>query len=119
VRREPTNNYDNNAIRIDNVVREQIGHISRQVAAKLAPFMDSSSLLVEGALTGPKTYYDCPVGMVSVVRGTIRSHISKILEYCVRKTPRMQEMPSLVLMMNCRSSSGLATLWLEQLLYSR
>lgn len=63
VRREPSNPYDSNAIRIDNVLREQIGHIGRQVAAKLAPLMDSGSLLVEGALTGAKVFYDCPIGL--------------------------------------------------------
>ena len=63
VKREPTNPYDSNAIRIDNVLRDQIGHIGRQVAAKLVPFVDNGSLLVEGALTGPKTYYDCPIGL--------------------------------------------------------
>lgn len=63
VRREPRNQYDSNAIRIDNVLRDQIGHIGRQVAAKLAPLMDSGSLLVEGALTGPKTFYECPIGL--------------------------------------------------------
>ena len=63
VKREPTNPYDTNAIRIDNVLRDQIGHIGRQVALKLAALMDAGSLLVEGALTGPKTYYDCPIGL--------------------------------------------------------
>ena len=63
VRREPRNPYDGNAIRIDNVVRDQIGHIGRQVAAKLAPLIDSGQLLVEGALTGPKGHFDCPVGL--------------------------------------------------------
>lgn len=63
VRREPGNPYDSNAIRIDNVLRDQIGHIGRNVAARLAPLMDSGSLLVEGALTGPKSYYECPIGL--------------------------------------------------------
>jgi len=63
VRREPSNPYDPNAIRIDNVQRDQIGHIGRNVAAKLAPLMDSGSLLVEGALTGHKDYYECPIGL--------------------------------------------------------
>lgn len=63
VRREPRNAYDSNAIRIDNVLRDQIGHVARNVAAKLASLMDSGSLLIEGALTGPKTFYDCPIGL--------------------------------------------------------
>lgn len=39
IRREPSNSYDNNAIRVDNVRRDQIGHIPRTVAAKLADYM--------------------------------------------------------------------------------
>ena len=63
VRREPGNPYDRNAIRIDNVRRQQIGHIGRDMAAKLAPFMDSGELLVEGALTGIKGGFTCPIGL--------------------------------------------------------
>ena len=63
VRREPSNQYDSNAIRIDNCIRQQIGHIPRQVAAKLASLMDAGSILVEGALTGQKGYYDCPCAL--------------------------------------------------------
>ncbi|KAK5941852.1 hypothetical protein PMZ80_005803 [Knufia obscura] len=63
VRREPGNPYDRNAIRIDNVRRQQIGHIGRDMAAKLAPFMDSGDLLVEGALTGVKGDFKCPIGL--------------------------------------------------------
>ncbi|RMZ83673.1 hypothetical protein DV738_g1016, partial [Chaetothyriales sp. CBS 135597] len=63
VRREPDNPFDPNAIRIDNVMGEQIGHIGRQVAAKLALFLDSRKLIVDARLTGAKTFYDCPVAM--------------------------------------------------------
>lgn len=63
VKREPLNPYDSNAIRINNVMGDQIGHLSRQCAAKLAPLMDSKALLVEGALTGPKGSFDCPIGL--------------------------------------------------------
>lgn len=63
VKREPRNPYDKNALRIDNCLGDQIGHIGRQVAAKIAPLLDSAELLVEGALTGPKSYYECPIGL--------------------------------------------------------
>ncbi|KAK5098815.1 hypothetical protein LTS08_006193 [Lithohypha guttulata] len=63
VRREPGNPFDGNAIRIDNVRRQQIGHLGRDIAAKLAPFMDSGDLIVEGALTGLKGEYKCPVAL--------------------------------------------------------
>jgi SWI/SNF-related matrix-associated actin-dependent regulator of chromatin subfamily A3 len=39
VKREPLNQYDENAIRIDNVQGSQIGHIPRQLASKLAPYL--------------------------------------------------------------------------------
>lgn len=41
VKRDPRNQYDRNAIRIDNVVGSQIGHISRVLASKLAPYLVS------------------------------------------------------------------------------
>ena len=39
VRREPSNPYDSNALRVENVQRAQIGHIPRTVASKLAKYM--------------------------------------------------------------------------------
>ena len=49
VRREPSNPYDSNALRVENVQREQIGHIPRTMASKLAKYMvsPSNSLLCE------------------------------------------------------------------------
>ena len=63
VRREPTNQYDRNAIRVDNVRREQIGHIPRTVAAKLAPYMDCGDLVVSGVLIGERGTYNCPIAV--------------------------------------------------------
>lgn len=37
--REPNNPYDRNAIQVKNVMGDQVGHIGRNVAAKLAPYM--------------------------------------------------------------------------------
>jgi SWI/SNF-related matrix-associated actin-dependent regulator of chromatin subfamily A3 len=39
VKREPGNPYDSNAIRVNNVHGTQIGHLPRNLAAKLAPYM--------------------------------------------------------------------------------
>ncbi|KAK8224942.1 SNF2 family N-terminal domain-containing protein [Phyllosticta capitalensis] len=60
-RREPSNAYDSNAIRVDNVHGAKIGHIPRQLAGKLAKYMDSRSLMVEGKITGLKGEFDCPM----------------------------------------------------------
>lgn len=77
VRREPSNQYDSNALRVENVQRAQIGHIPRTMASKLAkyivrpvaslsrktliPAQDSGALLVEGSLSGHLGSYDCPI----------------------------------------------------------
>lgn len=39
LKREPSNQYDANAIRVDNVMGAQIGHIPRNMAAKLAKYL--------------------------------------------------------------------------------
>ena len=59
--REPSNQYDSNAIRVDNVQRKQIGHVPRAMASKLAKYMDSGALIVEGSLAGNIGTYDCPM----------------------------------------------------------
>ncbi|TKA73745.1 hypothetical protein B0A55_05458 [Friedmanniomyces simplex] len=61
MRREPGNPYDSNAVRIDNVSGQQIGHIPRRVAEKLAKYMDHGWLFVEGRLAGSIGTYDCPL----------------------------------------------------------
>ncbi|KAH8889732.1 hypothetical protein GQ53DRAFT_747953 [Thozetella sp. PMI_491] len=60
-KREPSNPYDSNAIRVDNVQGTQIGHIPRTVAAKLAPYLDANDISIEAILTGEKGFYDCPI----------------------------------------------------------
>ena len=42
--REPTNQYDPNAIRVDNLAGAQVGHVKRTYATVLAPLMDDPSL---------------------------------------------------------------------------
>lgn len=45
--REPHNKYDRNAIKVVNVVRQQVGHIKRELASALAPIMDSGWVRLE------------------------------------------------------------------------
>ncbi|KAE8354317.1 SNF2 family N-terminal domain-containing protein [Aspergillus coremiiformis] len=63
LRRDPGNQYDSNAIRVENVMGVQIGHIPRIMAAKLAKYMDTRSLLVDGRLTGEIGHFDCPIAL--------------------------------------------------------
>ena len=46
--REPCNQYDRNAVRVDNVRGIQVGHIKRQLARALADVVDSGRARLEG-----------------------------------------------------------------------
>jgi SWI/SNF-related matrix-associated actin-dependent regulator of chromatin subfamily A3 len=51
--REPNNVYDRNAIRVDNLRGEKVGHVKAAMAKMLAPLMDGSARLgvrVEGTI---------------------------------------------------------------------
>ncbi|TFK94573.1 hypothetical protein K466DRAFT_509225 [Polyporus arcularius HHB13444] len=48
--RQPHNQYDRNAIQVKNIGGTQVGHIPRNVAAKLAPLIDSGLITVEGVM---------------------------------------------------------------------
>ncbi|RDW69510.1 hypothetical protein BP6252_08530 [Coleophoma cylindrospora] len=78
IKREPNNQYDSNAIRIDNVRSEQIGHIPRVLAEKLAGFLDRRSIVLEGYLSGEKGSFDCPIHLK--VYGPVEPGARKDLE---------------------------------------
>ncbi|PYI09985.1 hypothetical protein BO78DRAFT_435423 [Aspergillus sclerotiicarbonarius CBS 121057] len=69
IQRDIGNAYDSNAIRVNNFMGAQIGHIPRTMAAKLAKYMVNSSswidvsLVVEGVLTGVIGAFDCPISL--------------------------------------------------------
>ena len=59
--REPDNAYDCNAIRVENMQGEQVGHVERYKACYLAPIIDDGSALVEGIVPrGSKNAYRMP-----------------------------------------------------------
>ncbi|KAI1499305.1 RAD5-like protein [Biscogniauxia marginata] len=60
-RREPRNPYDSNAIRVDNIMGAQIGHLPKILALKLAPYIDNGDVILEGVLNGHKGAWDCPI----------------------------------------------------------
>lgn len=39
IKRDRNNKYDSNAVRIDNVMGDQIGHLPRVLVSRLAPYM--------------------------------------------------------------------------------
>ena len=57
--REPENRYDANAIRVERVDGAQIGYIPREIAGRIAPFMDEDGEPLHGTvsyLTGSSCY---------------------------------------------------------------
>ncbi len=46
--REPENMYDRNAIRVENIHGQKVGHLKREVAAQLAQLLDTDDLRIEG-----------------------------------------------------------------------
>ncbi|CAJ1964574.1 unnamed protein product [Cylindrotheca closterium] len=63
--REPSNPYDRNAIRVDNVHHQKIGHIKGTQCCKLAPLMDQygEGLKIEGTIPCPGTAWNLPVSL--------------------------------------------------------
>jgi SWI/SNF-related matrix-associated actin-dependent regulator of chromatin subfamily A3 len=66
--REPDNLYDSNAIRVDNMNLEKVGHIKATVAMTLAPFMDSfkmhlpsSTIQMDGIIKAEGNQYTLPL----------------------------------------------------------
>ncbi|KAI1304821.1 SNF2 family N-terminal domain-containing protein [Xylaria venustula] len=60
-RREPGNQYDRNAVRVDNVLGSQIGHLPRTLVTRLAPYIDKGEIVLDGVLIGDKSFFDCPI----------------------------------------------------------
>ncbi|KAF7536696.1 hypothetical protein G7054_g4308 [Neopestalotiopsis clavispora] len=96
--REPHNQYDPNAIRVNNVMGQQIGHLPRNLVAKLAPYIDNDEIVLEGVLTGEKAFYDCPIKLYfygpsePFARGTIENKIKadKLLKATEMKNNRKE-----------------------------
>ncbi|KAF4976630.1 hypothetical protein FZEAL_6731 [Fusarium zealandicum] len=59
--RADSSQHDRNAIRVDNVVGDQIGHLPRKVVEKIAPYVDRGDITLEAHLSGEKGFYDCPI----------------------------------------------------------
>ncbi|KFZ55259.1 Helicase-like transcription factor, partial [Antrostomus carolinensis] len=64
LQREPNNPYDKNAVKVNNVNGDQVGHIKKELAAALAGIMDNRLALVEGVVPyGAKNAFTMPVQM--------------------------------------------------------
>ena len=59
--REPRNPYDINAIRVDNLRGEKVGHIKATMAKSLAPIMDNGNVHLEGTIPRAGNEYTLPL----------------------------------------------------------
>ncbi|KAI1817848.1 hypothetical protein GGS20DRAFT_531056 [Poronia punctata] len=73
--REPNNQYDKNAIRVDNSMGVQIGHIPRNLAEKLAPYLDNREIMLDGVVNGHKGTFDCPVRLYLYGTGEVAARL--------------------------------------------
>uniref|UniRef100_A0A4W2F9X3 Helicase like transcription factor n=1 Tax=Bos indicus x Bos taurus TaxID=30522 RepID=A0A4W2F9X3_BOBOX len=64
LQREPTNPYDKNAIKVNNVNGNQVGHIKKDLAAALAYIMDNKLAQIEGVVPfGANNTFTMPLQM--------------------------------------------------------
>nr|XP_020637516.1 helicase-like transcription factor isoform X1 [Pogona vitticeps] len=62
LQREPANPYDKNAVKVNNVNGDQVGHIKKELAAPLAYIMDNKLAVVEGVVPrGANNVFTMPV----------------------------------------------------------
>ncbi|XP_054981886.1 helicase-like transcription factor isoform X3 [Sorex araneus] len=64
LQREPSNPYDKNAIKVNNVNGNQVGHLKKELAAALAHIMDNKLAQVEGVVPfGANNAFTMPLHM--------------------------------------------------------
>ncbi|XP_018424390.1 PREDICTED: helicase-like transcription factor [Nanorana parkeri] len=64
LQREPSNQYDRNAVKVNNVNGEQVGHIKKELAAALAQIMDRKLAKLEGIVPyGAHNAFTMPVNL--------------------------------------------------------
>ncbi|XP_041482549.1 helicase-like transcription factor isoform X2 [Lytechinus variegatus] len=60
--REPTNRYDKNAVKVENIWGQQVGHIKRELAEVLSYIVDNNYARIEGVVPrGANNMYKMPV----------------------------------------------------------
>ena len=116
--------YDRNAIRMDNVQGQQIGHIPRKLAEKLAPYIvrysnleasnyaanhmqDRGQIVLDAFLTGMVAGWDCPVRLDFYGPSDFfaRNHLEKLLKE--DKLLKANDMKKTRIAAEARKKSGL------------
>jgi len=60
--REPHNPYDRNAVRVENIRGEKLGHLRRELVLQLAALLDGGEVTIEGLMPGSgKSKFTLPI----------------------------------------------------------
>lgn len=83
--REPTNPYDRNAIRVDNMGGEKVGHVAKEAAAVLAPAMDQfvSQIQVDASIPWRGNKYFHPLSLDIRAPETLWNPLRQMLQSIV------------------------------------
>ncbi|KAF8342156.1 SNF2 family N-terminal domain-containing protein [Cantharellus anzutake] len=82
--REPTNEFDRNAIQVMNLTNQQVGHIKREFAQKLSPLIDANLILVEGTIVNGNMHgfvYDLDITLHIYGASDTRSALEPMLKW--------------------------------------
>ncbi|KAG8445328.1 hypothetical protein GDO86_010206 [Hymenochirus boettgeri] len=83
LQREPSNPYDRNAVKVNNVNGDQVGHIKKELAAALAFIMDRNLAKIEGVVPyGAKNAFTMPVNLSFWGRAENKQAILNHLKSC-------------------------------------
>ncbi|KAH7107286.1 SNF2 family N-terminal domain-containing protein [Auriculariales sp. MPI-PUGE-AT-0066] len=89
IARDARNRHDPNAFQVKNMLNEQVGHLKREVAARLAPLYDVGHVQLEGTVLkgnmGGILGYSLPLELRIIGRSDRRSSLEQMLLWA---TPR-------------------------------
>ncbi|WVQ99528.1 hypothetical protein IAU59_006664 [Kwoniella sp. CBS 9459] len=90
LRRQPTNQYDPNAVQVINAGGTQVGHIPRAVAGRLAELMDGRAITVEGRMVGQNLdgakHYKMGMDLSIYARPSLREVLEPELAWALNDT---------------------------------
>jgi SWI/SNF-related matrix-associated actin-dependent regulator of chromatin subfamily A3 len=84
--REPHNMYDRNAVRVDNLRGEKVGHVKREQAAAIAPILDGPlAIKVDATIPHPGNQWNLPLQLEFYGKDTSLSvEVERILmRHCI------------------------------------
>ncbi|XP_075717560.1 helicase-like transcription factor isoform X2 [Rhinoderma darwinii] len=113
LQREPNNPYDRNAVKVNNVNGEQVGHIRKELAAALAQIMDRKLVRIEGLVPyGARNAFTMPVNLSFWGR---EENKQGVLDHLKKHGYKLEPVPKKGAGSSCSASLPAVQLTIEQL----